>query len=162
MKSAIILSLMLISPSTLFIPGLMLVPHFANAQITNQTAVNITLPGNETNIIPGLGAQNVSSVSILPIFIKVLKPYLSISLTDATALAMQELGSNSTALSASLRSEGEFLIYEVILIDESGKVNVVTLDPQTGDVLNARQLSLPIVSLDTPSRFLSSGMISSP
>jgi hypothetical protein len=162
MKSAIILSLMLLSISALFIPGLMLVPHYAYTQITNQTAANITLSRNETNIIPGLGVQNVSSVSILPIFTEALKPYLSISLTDATALAMNELGSNSTALSASLTSEGEFLIYEVTLIDESGEVNVVTLDPQTGDVLTTHQLSLPMFFPGTPSRFPSSGIISSP
>ena len=81
-------------------------------------------------------ANITTSIPVFPTLMKALKPEIHVSLNNAITIAMKALGSNSSAISASLKSTRGFLVYRVIGVDANDFVHLVMVDPGNGRVVS--------------------------
>ena len=108
----------------------------------NQTTTDIILSGPVSNI--------TSSIEIFPKIMQTLRSQMNVSLNDAISTAINAVGQNSSAISASAQTEGDFLVYRVLVLDADNNTYMVLVDPGNGDVLLNPQPLPPLVALLNP------------
>jgi hypothetical protein len=111
----------------------------------NQSATDLVDPGSIENL--------TSSVEVFPILMQALKSQMNISLNDAITIAIDAVGANSSAITASVGTERGFYVYTVLVIDTDNNIHRVMVDPGNGNVLLSEQIPPLIVSsniLDIP------------
>jgi hypothetical protein len=132
-------------------------PPQATAQLAGDTnatstAANTTTGGmnqTTTDIIPSGSISNITgSIEIFPKIMQTLRSQMNVSLNDAITTALNAVGQNSSAISASAQTEGDFLVYRVLVLDADNNTHMVLVDPGNGDVLLNPQPLPPLVVLN--------------
>jgi hypothetical protein len=86
-----------------------------------------------------------ASISIIPTLVEAIKSKIQVDLNNATTVAMNSVGENSTAVLASIQPERGYLIYKVIVLDNNNNVYMVLIDPANGKIVSKQQLPLEIM-----------------
>jgi hypothetical protein len=80
-----------------------------------------------------------ASIPLVTSLFDVMKSKIKVDLSDAMANVTNSLGPNATVLSASIQSEGGFLVYRIGALDNNNNIHMILVDPANGSILSQRQ-----------------------
>lgn len=80
-----------------------------------------------------------SSVALAPTLLEALKSKINVSLIDAITNITNQLGPNSTVFSASMQPVRGYLVYQIEVLDDSNKIQILLVDPVNGSILAQQQ-----------------------
>jgi hypothetical protein len=86
-----------------------------------------------------------AAISIIPTLVEAMKSKIQVNLNEAITDAMNSVGGNSTAVSASIQPERGYLIYRVIVLDNNNNVHMILVDPANGSIVSKQQLPTEIM-----------------
>jgi hypothetical protein len=75
------------------------------------------------------------SVATFPAIMEAFRSQIRTSMNEATTVALDEVGDNSTAISSILRPESGFIVYVVGVVDINDRIHQVVVDAGNGSVL---------------------------
>jgi hypothetical protein len=97
---------------------------------------------NRTHVNSKIILENFTgSIPILPTLRKALRQEMQVSLSNASTIAENSVGENSTASVAMINAETGFLVYVVFVTDEENVAHRVTVDAGNGTVLSSEKTS---------------------
>ena len=76
------------------------------------------------------------SIPTFPTIMKAFKSQINTSMNEATTVALDAVGTNTTAISSTLQPDGGFLVYDVRVVDTDNKIHSVVIDAGNGKVLS--------------------------
>jgi hypothetical protein len=80
-----------------------------------------------------------ASIPLATSLFDILKSKINVSLADTMTNVTNSLGPNATVLSASIQSEGGFLVYRIGALDNNNNIHMILVDPANGSILSQRQ-----------------------
>jgi uncharacterized membrane protein YkoI len=101
---------------------------------------------NNASTVPDTFVIERNWTGSIPTFTAVMEAFKSqikISMNEATTIALDEVGKNSTAISSTLQPDSGFLVYIVRVVDNNNQIRQVVVDAGNGNVL--ADILLPII-----------------
>ena len=127
-------------------------PNAGAQSSTNKTTImNTSIPKNPIVVTPPSSViinpfSNITtSIPVFPTLIKALRSEIHVSLNDATTNATKAVGSNSSAVTASIESTGGFLVYSIVVLDSNNNIHLVIVDPGNGKVVSNQHLPVGMI-----------------
>jgi len=117
-------------------------PLEASAQLADTDTFTIDSANQTTTDFGGPLSNETftSSIGIFPTLMQALRSQMNISLNEAITISMDAVGTNSSAISASIQADREFLVYRVFVADIDNNIHMVVVDPSDGKVLFSQQM----------------------
>ena len=85
------------------------------------------------------------SIPTFPTIMQAFKSRINTSMIEATTVALDAVGTNTTAISSTLQPERGFLVYDVRVVDADNQIHSVVVDAGDGKVLS--KILLPTIDL---------------
>jgi hypothetical protein len=85
------------------------------------------------------------SIPTFPAIMEAFKSQIKTSMNEATTIALDEVGINSTAISTALQPDRGFLVFVVRIVDSNNQIHEVVVDAGNGNVL--ADILLPMIDL---------------
>ena len=114
-----------------------IVPQQVIPQMPQQPGAQLPQPGAQSSQVPF--SNFTASIPLATSLFEVLKSKTNVSLADAMTDVTNSMGPNGTVLSGSVQTEGGFLVYRIVGLDENNNINMVLVDPANGSILSQRQ-----------------------
>ncbi|MFB5599660.1 MAG: PepSY domain-containing protein [Nitrososphaeraceae archaeon] len=86
------------------------------------------------------GSNLNGSINIESTFSEALTSKINIDIMQALETAKNDVGPHSMIIGAQLESNQGFLVYSILLLDNSEKLHEVTIDPGTGKILVTKDI----------------------
>jgi hypothetical protein len=86
-----------------------------------------------------------ATISIVPTLLDAIRSKIQVGLDNATTQALNSVGENSTAVLASIQPERGYLIYRIIVLDNTNNVHMILFDPANGEIVSKKQLPTEIM-----------------
>jgi hypothetical protein len=114
----------------------------AITQSADRNAFTIDSTNQTTTDIAGLESNEnfTSFIGIFPALMQALRSQMNVSLDEAITPSIRAVGTNSSAISASMPAERESLVYRVFVVGIENNIHMVVLDPREGNVLFSQQM----------------------
>jgi peptidase YpeB-like protein len=109
-------------------------------QPLNNTSALLGQPLNNTSALPDpllVERNRTGSIPTFPTIIEAFKSQIKTSLNEATTIALDDVGENSTAISSTLQPDRGFLVYIVQVVDVNNQIHSVVVDAGDGRVLGS-------------------------
>ena len=134
--ASILLTLLLATSSTLLTKGAISAQMMSGPDMMNKGKMGM---GSGMNFTRG---ENITgSIDFMSAITKAIASQIKTSLSDASSAAEKSIGNSSHAVGAHVSDENGYLVYIVAVVDSSGKVHKLIIDPANGKILLSRELS---------------------
>jgi hypothetical protein len=104
----------------------------------SSTYTNLGQPLNNTSALPDpllVERNRTGSIPTFPTIIEAFKSQIKTTINEATTIALDDVGENSTAISSTLQPDRGFLVYIVQVVDANNQIHSVIVDAGDGRVL---------------------------
>jgi uncharacterized membrane protein YkoI len=119
--------------------------HFASSNSTfNAQGYPLNDASNMTNTF-AIERNWTGSIPTFPAIMEAFKSQIKTSMNEATTIALDEVGINSTAISNALQPDRGFLVFVVRIVDSNNQIHEVVVDAGNGNVL--ADILLPKIDL---------------
>lgn len=101
---------------------------------------NLGQPLNNTSALPDpllVERNRTGSIPTFPTIIEAFKSQIKTTINEATTIALDDVGENSTAISSTLQPDRGFLVYIVQVVDVNNQIHSVVVDAGDGRVLGS-------------------------
>ena len=134
--TSILFTLLLATCSTVLTKGAISAQMMSGPNIMNNGTMG---PGSGMNFTRD---ENITgSIDFMSAITKAIASQIKTSLSDASSAAEKSIGNSSHAVGAHVSDENGYLVYVVAVVDSSGKVHKLIIDPANGKILLSRELS---------------------
>jgi len=134
--TSILLTLLLATSSTVLTKGAISAQMMSGPNMMDKGKMG---PGSGMNFTRG---ENITgSIDFMSAITKAIASQIKTSLSDASSAAEKSIGNSSHAVGAHVSDENGYLVYVVAVVDSSGKVHKLIIDPANGKILLSRELS---------------------
>jgi hypothetical protein len=134
--TSILLTLLLATSSTVLTKGAISAQMMSGPDMMNKGKMG---SGSGMNFTRG---ENITgSIDFMSAITKAIASQIKTSLSDASSAAEKSIGNSSHAVGAHVSDENGYLVYVVAVVDSSGKVHKLIIDPANGKILLSRELS---------------------
>jgi hypothetical protein len=102
------------------------------------TFTNLGQSPNNTSALPDpllVERNRTGSIPTFPTIIEAFKSQIKTTINEATTIALDDVGENSTAISSTLQPDRGFLVYIVQVVDVNNQIHSVVVDAGDGRVL---------------------------
>ena len=106
----------------------------------SSTFTNLGQPLNNTSALPDpllVERNRTGSIPTFPTIIEAFKSQIKTTINEATTIALDDVGENSTAISSTLQPDRGFLVYIVQVVDVNNQIHSVVVDAGDGRVLGS-------------------------
>ena len=106
---------------------------------SNLTTNPYTFSPSNASAVPGTSVtegNGTGSIPTFPAIMQALKSQIKTNLNEATTAALNEVGENSTAVSAILQPDMGFLVYVIRIVDSSNQIHSLVVDAGDGKILS--------------------------
>ena len=134
--TSILLTLLLATSSTLLTKGAISAQMMSGPNMMDKGKMG---PGSGMNFTRG--GNITGSIDFMSAITKAIASQIKTSLSDASSAAEKSIGNSSHAVGAHVSDENGYLVYVVAVVDSSGKVHKLIIDPANGKILLSRELS---------------------
>jgi len=134
--TSILLTLLLATSSTLLTKGAISAQMMSGPNMMDKGKMGMMSGMNFTR-----GENITGSIDFMSAITKAIASQIKTSLSDASNAAEKSIGNSSHAVGAHVSDENGYLVYVVAVVDSSGKVHKLIIDPANGKILLSRELS---------------------
>lgn len=134
--TSILFTLLLTTSSTVLTKGAISAQMMSGPNMMNKGKMCMASGMNFTR-----GENITGSIDFMSAITKAIASQIKTSLSDASSAAEKSIGNSSHAVGAHVSDENGYLVYVVAVVDSSGKVHKLIIDPTNGKILLSRELS---------------------